>query len=279
MPQGQSRAVSEAGGDQGPAGPPITRVGRRAVGSSRTSSRYGSDDRRHLPAPSRVAAISPVNMSRIVANPLFADRAAAGRALAVELGAERGGNVVVVGLARGGVEVAAEIARALGAPLDVVAVRKIGHPFEREYGIGAVTPGDGVYVRASDGLSAERLAVVVEETKAQAARLDRSLHAEHAALDLRGRTVLLIDDGLATGATMVAAVRWAKAAEAGRVVVGVPVAASASIPLLRREADDVVVLYPLASFFSVSSWYEAFPPVHEAEVVRLIDASRTHDGR
>ena len=92
-------------------------------------------------------------MSRIVANPLFADRAAAGQALAVELGAERGSNVVVVGLARGGVEVAAEIARALGAPLDVVAVRKIGHPFEREYGIGAVTPGDGVYVRASDGLT------------------------------------------------------------------------------------------------------------------------------
>ena len=78
---------------------------------------------------------------------------------------------------------------------------------------------------------------------------------------------------------MVAAVRWAKAAEAGRVVVGVPVAASASIPLLRREADDVVVLYPLTSFFSVSSWYEAFPPVDEAEVVRLIDANRSHYGR
>jgi putative phosphoribosyl transferase len=218
-------------------------------------------------------------MSRIVASPLFADRAAAGQALAVELGAEPGSDVVVVGLARGGVEVAAEIARALGAPLDVVAVRKIGHPFEREYGIGAVTPGDGVYVRASDGLSADRLAVAVEETKAQAALLDRNLHAEHPPLDLRGRTVLLIDDGLATGATMVAAVRWAKAAEAGRVVVGVPVAASASITLLRREADDVVVLYPLTSFFSVSSWYEAFPPVDEAEVVRVIHANRSHYGR
>ena len=73
---------------------------------------------------------------------------------------------------------------------------------------------------------------------------------------------------------MIAAARWAKAAEAGRVVVGVPVAAAASIPLLRGQADDVVVLYPLASFFSVSSWYEAFPPVDDVEVIRLIDANR-----
>ena len=211
-------------------------------------------------------------MSRNLASPLFADRVAAGRALAVELGAERGSDVVVVGLARGGV--AAQIARALGAPLDVVAVRKIGHPFEREYAIGAVTPGDVVYLRASDGLTAERLRVAVDEAKAQAALLDRTLHGEHAPRDLRGRTVLLIDDGLATGATMVAAARWAKAAEAGRVVVGVPVAAAASIPLLRGEGDDVVVLYPLASFFSVSSWYTAFPPVDDVEVLRLIDANR-----
>jgi putative phosphoribosyl transferase len=205
---------------------------------------------------------------------LFADRAAAGRALAGQLEPERGPELVVVGLARGGVEVAAEVARALDAPLDVVAVRKIGHPFQPEYAIGAVTPGDGVYVRAPDGLTDEELTAVVEETRAKAALLDRRLHAEHPAVDLYGRTVLLIDDGLATGATMIAAARWAKAAGADRVVVAVPVAAAASLPFLRHEADDIVVLYPLAQFSSVGAWYDSFAQVGDADVIRLIAASR-----
>ena len=205
---------------------------------------------------------------------LFADRVAAGRALAGQLEPERGPELVVVGLARGGVEVAAEVARALDAPLDVVAVRKIGHPFQPEYAIGAVTPGDGVYVRAPDGLTDEELTAVVEETRAKAALLDRRLHAEHPAVDLYGRTVLLIDDGLATGATMIAAARWAKAAGADRVVVAVPVAAAASLPFLRHEADDIVVLYPLAQFSSVGAWYDSFAQVGDADVIRLIAANR-----
>lgn len=205
---------------------------------------------------------------------LFADRAAAGRALAGSLERERGPKLVVIGLARGGVEVAAEVARALDAPLDAVAVRKIGHPLQPEYAIGAVTPGDGVYVRATDGLTDEELTAVVEETRAKAALLDRRLHAEHPAVDLYGRTVLLIDDGLATGATMIAAARWAKAAGAARVVVAVPVAAAASLPFLRHEADDIVVLYPLAQFESVGAWYDSFAQVDDADVIRLIAASR-----
>lgn len=213
-------------------------------------------------------------MNVMLGRRLFADRAAAGRALAGQLEPERGPELVVVGLARGGVEVAAEVARALDAPLDVVAVRKIGHPFQPEYAIGAVTPGDGVYVRAPDGLTDEELTAVVEETRAKAALLDRRLHAEHPAVDLHGRTVLLIDDGLATGATMIAAARWAKAAGAGRVVVSVPVAAAESLPFLRHEADDVVVLYPLARFFSVGAWYDSFAQVDDADVIRLIAASR-----
>src|SRR3970040_326422 len=108
----------------------------------------------------------------IAGAPLFRDRREAGKALAVELEDERGPERLVVGLARGGVQVAAEVARALAAPLDVVAVRKIGHPLQPEYGIGAVTPGDGVYVRGPDGLSEEELGAVVEGTKATAALLD-----------------------------------------------------------------------------------------------------------
>jgi putative phosphoribosyl transferase len=206
--------------------------------------------------------------------PRFADRRAAGRALARWLANERDPALVVVGLARGGVETAAEVARALGAPLDVVAVRKIGHPWQPEYALGAVTPGDGVYVRGSDGLTGEQVAAAVEETKAKAAQLDGRLHAEHAALDLHGRIVLVVDDGLATGATMIAALRWARAAGASRVVAAVPVAPPQSLALIRREADEVVCPYALERFFAVGAHYASFGQVDDGAVIRLLDENR-----
>jgi predicted phosphoribosyltransferase len=206
--------------------------------------------------------------------PLFADRIDAGRALAVELERERSPELVVVGLARGGVAVAAEVARTLQAPLDTVAVRKVGHPWQPEYGIGAVTPGDGVYVRAHDGLTDEELAAAVEEAKQKAASLDEKLHAEHARLELAGKTVLVVDDGLATGCTMIAALRWAGAAEAARVVAAVPVAAAETLGLVRAEADDVVCLHAISPFFAVGVWYGSFGQIDDSEVVRLLGESR-----
>jgi putative phosphoribosyl transferase len=181
--------------------------------------------------------------SLLVGAPLFTDRGDAGKALAAAFEGERGPDLAVVGLARGGVQVAAEVARVLAAPLDAVAVRKVGHPFQPEYGIGAVTPGDGVYVRARDGLSEEELAAVVEEAKAKAALLDRHLHDEQPALGLRGKRVLVVDDGLATGATMIAALRWARAAGAAWVVAAVPVAAADSLALIHPGADEVICLH------------------------------------
>ncbi len=171
-------------------------------------------------------------------------------------------------------ETAAEVARALAAPLDAVAVRKIGHPWQPEYGIGAVTPGDGVYLRVSNGLTDEQLAVAVEETKAKAALLDRRLHAEHPPLDLGGKTVLVVDDGLATGATMIAALRWARAAGAARVVAAVPVAPARSLQLLRREADEVVCPRALEHFFAVGVHYASFAQVDDEAVIRLLDENR-----
>jgi putative phosphoribosyl transferase len=190
-----------------------------------------------------------------------------------------GCRLLVVGLARGGVEVAAEVAQALAAPLDVVAVRKIGHPFQPEYAIGAVTPGDGVYVRGPNGLTDEQLTAVVDETKVKAVALDQRLHADHPALDVADKTVLVVDDGLATGATMIAALRWAKTAGATRVVAAVPVGASATLELVRPEADDVVCLHPLWPFFAVSVWYDAFAPVEDDTVIGLLGASRIHAGQ
>ena len=205
---------------------------------------------------------------------LFADRSDAGRVLAAVLEGERRPGLAVVGLARGGVAVAAEVARVLSAPLDVVAVRKVGHLWQPEYGIGAVTPGEGVYVRGPDGLTDEQVAVAVEEARVQAALLDRRLHADHVPLALGGETVLVVDDGLATGATMIAAVRWARAARAARVVAAVPVAAAESIDLIRGEADELVCPHLLSPFLAVGVWYESFDQVDDAEVIRLLEENR-----
>ena len=203
--------------------------------------------------------------------PVFLDRTDAGRLLAAALHDERGPDHVVVGLARGGVQVAAEVARALEAPFDVVAVRKVRHPWQPEYALGAVTPGDGVYVRASDGLTEGQLEQIVAAAREQALELDRQLHARRPALGLEGKTAILVDDGLATGATMIAAARWARANHAGRVVAAVPVAAADSARRLRREVDDVVALYTPRSFVGVAAWYRRFPQIGTDDVLQLLD--------
>lgn len=204
--------------------------------------------------------------------PLFEDRRDAGRLLARHLTSERGPDTVVVGLARGGVVTAAEVAAALRAPLDVVAVRKVGHPWQPEYAIGAVTPGEGVYLRGPDGLTAEQVQAAVAEAKARANELDRLLHRYTPAAELDGKTCVLVDDGLATGATMIAAVRWARARGATRVVAAAPVAASASLPPLAAEADALVCPYRLTPFHAVGLYYRRFEQVQDGEVRRLLAA-------
>jgi predicted phosphoribosyltransferase len=208
--------------------------------------------------------------------PLLADRREAGRELAVALEDERGPETVVVGLARGGVEVAAEVARLLDAPLDAVAVRKVGHPWQPEYGLGAVTPRDGVYLRGSDGLTAAQVERAVDAARRAAVALDARLHAEQRALALRDRTVVIVDDGLATGGTMIAALRWAKAAGAARLVAAVPVGAAASVDLLASEADAVVCPHPLDPFLAVGVWYRSFEQVDDGKVVRILAEARAH---
>lgn len=215
---------------------------------------------------------------RLLADPLFLDRSDAGRQLGAALQDERGRDTVVVGLARGGVQVAAEVARALEAPLDVVAVRKVRHPWQPEYALGAVTPGGGIYVRGSNGLSEEEVAHAVATATEQAEELDGRLHARRPGTGLEGKTVILVDDGLATGATMIAAARWARAARAGRVVAAVPVAAPESARLLRREVDDVAALHLPLSFFAVAACYLRFPQIDDAAVLQLLeDAARPEE--
>jgi predicted phosphoribosyltransferase len=203
---------------------------------------------------------------------LFRDRFDAGRRLAEVLGETELGEAVVVGLARGGVLVAAEVARRLALALDALAVRKIGYPWQPEYGLGAVTPGrGGVYVRTREDLSEPELQRAIDQAVSKAEALDRVIHESRPPESLHGKTAVLVDDGLATGSTMVAAVRWARAAGAARVVVAVPVAAAESVRALRQEADEVVCPYVQSRFGAVGFWYDVFTQVENDEVLALLD--------
>ncbi|HXG76736.1 MAG TPA: phosphoribosyltransferase family protein [Gaiellaceae bacterium] len=209
----------------------------------------------------------------------FEDRRQAGRLLGralAEAGVlEPGAALVVVGLARGGVVVADEVARALEAPLDALAVRKVGHPWQPEYGIGAVAPGGIRYVRSRDGLTDEELEEAVRRAAAAADALDARLHERCAPLRVADTTCVLVDDGLATGGTMVAAVRWARARGAARVLVAVPVAAAETVRTLERDpsVDGVVCLVASREFGAVGFWYEDFRQVSDDDVRGILDAA------
>jgi putative phosphoribosyl transferase len=205
----------------------------------------------------------------------FADRPAAGRALAERLTHYAGRpDVLVLGLPRGGVPVAAEVAHALGAPLDVYVVRKLGVPGHRELALGAIGPG-GVRVLNDEVVRAYRISSEEIERIAaeEAAELDRRLQEYRGAddvFDLTGRTVILVDDGLATGATMRAAVRAAREAGPARVVVAVPVAAASVCGDLATLADEVVCVQTPASFVAVGQWYDDFSQTTDDEVRQLL---------
>jgi putative phosphoribosyl transferase len=211
----------------------------------------------------------------------FRDRHEAGRLLALEL-VETGvlgedEKPVVIGLARGGVEVAVEIAAALHAPLDAVAVRKVGHPRQPEYGIGAVAPGGIAYVRAHDGLSDAEIGWAVRRASVNVAALDATLHESRSTLSVADATCVLVDDGLATGGTMVAAVRWARARGARRVIVAAPVGVPGIAEHLKSTegVDEVVCLVTSFELGSIGAWYDDFHQLSDADVAELLGSA--HD--
>jgi putative phosphoribosyl transferase len=200
---------------------------------------------------------------------VFADRHEAGRMLADRVRDARPGDAAVVGLARGGVVVAAEVARSLGLPLDALAVRKVRHPLQPEYALGAVAPGV-VFLRPDIDVPRGAADAAVAAASAAAEELDRRLHEGRPPVAVRGKTCVLVDDGLATGATMVAAVRWARRQEASRVVVAVPVGPRATLEALGREADAVVPVEAPRTIFAVGEWYVDFAEVTDGEVTALL---------
>ncbi|MDT5036661.1 MAG: putative phosphoribosyl transferase [Micromonosporaceae bacterium] len=203
----------------------------------------------------------------------FRDRQAAGAALYRPLaGYASAPTLVVVGLVRGGVPVAAELARRLGAPLDALVVRKLGVPWAPEVAFGALGPG-GVCVLNNDiaaGLPVDSINRVVRRETAELASRERRYRAGLPPLDLRGRIALLVDDGLATGASARAAVAVARRLGAERVVVAAPVGSPQAVDELRLVADDVVCPVQPDDFTAVSRWYDDFTQVDDAAVVELL---------
>lgn len=210
---------------------------------------------------------------------IFEDRAAAGVALAREL--QRRAlrpPVLVLGLPRGGVPVAFQVARTLQAPLDVMLVRKIGMPGQPELAIGAIASG-GIVIhepRMEKGFPdlSRIFNRLVEEERMELERRERVYRAGLAPLEVDEKTVILVDDGLATGSTMLAAIRGAHRAGAGEIIVAAPVASRDAATLIRAEADADVILETPAPFVALGQWYRHFEQLDDAEVCHLLERSR-----
>ena len=208
---------------------------------------------------------------------MFTDRVDAGRKLAQELEGTVAAPAVVLGIARGGVIVGAEIARVLGAPLDVVICRKLGAPGNPELGIGAVAPG----VRVVDGSTARALGVddayLDAETGRQVAEISRRVEAYRqgrAPVDLAETTAVVVDDGVATGVTAVAALRWARAQGAATVIFAAPVGPAGIERRLEEECDRCVVSVTPGNMRAVGQWYERFDQTTDDEVRVALQQAR-----
>lgn len=208
----------------------------------------------------------------------YDDRRDAGRQLAARLASYAANpRALVLGLPRGGVPVAYEVARALGAPLDVFLVRKLGVPGHEELAFGALASGGSrVYNEAllrELALDAETIEVIAAREGRELSRRERAYRAERPPPDLRGRVIILVDDGLATGATMRAAVVALRWQDPARIVVAVPVGAPATCALLGVEADEVVCAAIPDPFYAVGQWYEDFSETTDDEVRALLAAA------
>jgi putative phosphoribosyl transferase len=209
----------------------------------------------------------------------FRDRAHAGRVLGERLRDRyaAAADVLVLGLPRGGVPVAFEVARILAASLDVFVVRKLGVPGHEELAMGAIASGGtrvlNEPVVGALGLGEQEIARAAAVERDELGRRERAYRGDRGPVDASGRTVILVDDGLATGSTMRAAALAIRAQSPERVVVGVPVAARETCDELRLDVDELVCAMTPAPFYAVGAWYEDFAPTSDDEVRRLLAAA------
>jgi putative phosphoribosyl transferase len=205
---------------------------------------------------------------------MFKNRSEAGRLLGRALSHLGGEDVIVLGLPRGGVPVAREVARALASPLDVIVVRKLGVPYQPEVAMGAIGEGDVSFIDwgvvSATGVTGAELARVIERERRAVERRVRLFRGDREPLDLAGRVVVLVDDGMATGSSVKAAVRVSRALGAARVIVAAPVAPAGTVKGLREMSDAVVVLETPEPFYAIGQFYDDFDQVPDGEVIEAL---------
>lgn len=213
----------------------------------------------------------------------FHDREQAGRLLAEKLEGSRGKQPVILALTRGGIPVAFEVARLLGAPLDLVVVRKIQAPGSPEYTVGAIAEGGATFLNATVlgevGIPHEEAAALAESEVAELARRVRLYRGDRPPPRLSGRTVVVVDDGVVTGASARAAGRAARQRGAKRIVLAVPVVARAAIPELESDFDEVVALEVPAHLQAIGDWYEGFEEVSDESVLAYLRRAQADTAR
>lgn len=213
-----------------------------------------------------------------MSSPLIADRTEAGRRLGHSLKHYReSDNIIVLGLPRGGVPVAYEVAQALAAPLDVILVRKLGVPGYEEFAMGAIASG-GIRVMMHDivrshDVDEEAIAEVLAREEEELRRRERTYRQSRPWPDLEGKYVILVDDGLATGATMRAAIASVREQNANKIIVAVPVAPAETASALAHAVDEAVFLSVPTPFLAVGRWYQKFGQTSDGEVLRLLEKS------
>lgn len=208
----------------------------------------------------------------------FANRRDAGRQLAAKLEAYAGrGDVIVLALPRGGVPVGYEVAHALGVPLDVLTVRKLGVPQQPELAMGAIASGGAVFLNSNilraTGVSDAALHAVEARERAELDRREKLYRGARSAAHVRGKTVIVVDDGMATGASMHAAVMALRSLQPARVVVAVPVAPARAAERMDEVADEFIRVLTEVEFYSVGQFYRDFDPTTDEEVCGLLDAA------
>jgi len=208
---------------------------------------------------------------------MFRDRKDAGQKLALALERYRNMNVLVLGIPRGGVETAYYVAKHLNAEMSIVITRKLGYPFNPEAAFGAVAEDGSLYISesASKNLSSEDMSEVLDNQKQEIRRRVQKLRRGKPLPEIKGRTVILTDDGIATGATLFASIQLCKKNKAGKIVVAAPIAGEKMERILRKQVDDVIILEKPQFYNSVSQGYENFYNLTDEEALVFMDKWNT----